>query len=118
MRQVGLRNALASRQAQVADLERRFSANLCASGEDGCAGDPRLYDWQAKGYGLVEPVLTTRWQDDGGSLLSFCSRSRLDIGGFTCEDLRAGCPGMVADDGVPGEWSYLELATSPDAGTG
>ena len=26
---------------------------------DGCAGDARLYNWQAKGYGVVQPVLFT-----------------------------------------------------------
>ena len=38
-------------------------------------------------------LLTSRWQDDGGGLFFFFYyRSRLDIDGFTCEDLRAGCP--------------------------
>jgi hypothetical protein len=32
------------------------------------------------------------------------------VGGFGCEDLRTGCPGLRDD--------YLEVATSPDAGTG
>ena len=56
-------------------------------------------------------LLTTGWLD----AFSFYYRSRLDIGGFTCEDLRGGCPGIV-----PGEvdYSYLSLATSPDAGMG
>ncbi len=67
LRRVGLANALASRQAQIADPERSFSANLCASGEDGCAGDPRLYDWGPKGYGLVEPVL---WTARNGATIS------------------------------------------------
>ena len=67
LRRVGLANALASRQAQLADPERSFSANLCASGEDGCAGDPRLYDWGPKGYGLVEPVL---WTARNGATIS------------------------------------------------
>ena len=67
LRGVGLANALASRQAQVADPERVFSANLCAGGEDGCAGDPRLYDWGPKGYGLVEPVL---WTARNGATIS------------------------------------------------
>ena len=53
LRRVGLANALASRQAQIADAERNFSANLCASGEDGCAGDPRLYDWGPKARGAA-----------------------------------------------------------------
>ena len=43
----------------VADPERSFNGQLCATGEDGCAGDVRLYDWESKGYGIVEPVLFT-----------------------------------------------------------
>ena len=67
LRRVGLANALAARQAQIADPERSFSANLCASGEDGCAGDARLYDWGPKGYGIVEPVL---WTARNGATIS------------------------------------------------
>ena len=44
---------------QATDPERNFIGHLCASGDDGCAGDVRLYDWQAKGYGIVQPVLFT-----------------------------------------------------------
>jgi dienelactone hydrolase len=71
-------------------------------------------------------LLTTRWQDDAreaavdpdadGNLFSFYYRSRLDVDGFTCEDLRAGCAGMAPDGG--GAYSYYDLATAPDAGTG
>lgn len=67
LRRVGLSNALASLRAQTADPERSFSANLCARGEDGCAGDPRLYNWGPKGYGLVEPVL---WTARNGATIS------------------------------------------------
>jgi hypothetical protein len=45
--------------AQVKDPERNFMANLCATGEDGCAGDIRLNDWGPKGYGIVRPILFT-----------------------------------------------------------
>jgi dienelactone hydrolase len=44
---------------QLADPEREFMASLCARGDNGCAGDARLYDWQAKGYGIVRKVLFT-----------------------------------------------------------
>jgi len=67
-------------------------------------------------------LLTTRWRDDAeeaavdpdgdGNTFSFYYRSRLDIDGFTCEDLRTGCPGMAPDDGGP--YSYYDLATAPD----
>jgi dienelactone hydrolase len=59
LRQVSLQNRAAALQMQAADPERNFTGHLCASGEDGCAGDVRLYDWQAKGYGIVKPVLFT-----------------------------------------------------------
>ena len=71
-------------------------------------------------------LLTTRWRDDAqeaavdpdgdGNMFSFYYRSRLDIDGFACEDLRAACPGMAPDGGGP--YSYYDLATAPDAGTG
>jgi dienelactone hydrolase len=59
LRQVSLQNRAAALAMQASDPERNFSGHLCASGEDGCAGDARLYDWQAKGYGIVQPVLFT-----------------------------------------------------------
>jgi dienelactone hydrolase len=59
LRQVSAQNRTAALAMQAADPERNFSGHLCASGEDGCAGDARLYDWQAKGYGIVQPVLFT-----------------------------------------------------------
>src|SRR5262249_50396012 len=59
LRTVGAQNSAQALQAQLADPERNFSANLCAGGQDGCAGDVRLYDWKAEGYGIVEPVLFT-----------------------------------------------------------
>ncbi|MEA2448346.1 MAG: hypothetical protein QOG63_278 [Thermoleophilaceae bacterium] len=66
LRQVGAQNRAASIAIQAGDPERNFQGNLCASGEDGCAGDVRLYDWQAKGYGIVQPVLFTA--RDGATL--------------------------------------------------
>jgi len=44
---------------QVNDPEREFVDHVCRSGEDGCAGDVRLYDWQKNGYGIVQPVFFT-----------------------------------------------------------
>ncbi len=43
----------------AADPERQFLTDLCWSHWDGCAGDVRLYDWQANGHGVVQPVLFT-----------------------------------------------------------
>jgi dienelactone hydrolase len=43
----------------LTDSERNFHGQLCATGEDGCAGDVRLYDWEENGHGMVEPVLFT-----------------------------------------------------------
>jgi dienelactone hydrolase len=59
LRRIGAQNSANAVTAQLADPERNFQANLCAGGQDGCAGDVRLYDWEAKGYGIVEPVLFT-----------------------------------------------------------
>jgi dienelactone hydrolase len=59
LRTIGLQNRINATTAQVRDPERNFMANLCATGEDGCAGDIRLYDWGPKGYGIVKPILFT-----------------------------------------------------------
>src|SRR5437588_759888 len=59
LRQVSLQNRAAAMQVQASDRERDFSQNLCQTGEDGCAGEARLYDWGPQGYGLVQPVLFT-----------------------------------------------------------
>jgi dienelactone hydrolase len=59
LRTVSLENRIDSLAIQAKDPERNFITNLCASGEDGCAGDVRLYDWGPKGYGVVKPILFT-----------------------------------------------------------
>src|SRR6476660_6467255 len=59
LRTVGARNAAAAAAEQVNDPEREFADHVCRSGEDGCAGDVRLYDWQTNGYGIVQPVFFT-----------------------------------------------------------
>jgi dienelactone hydrolase len=59
LRQVGAQNELNALAMQLADPEREFVTDLCWNGYDGCAGDIRLYDWQANGYGIVQPVLFT-----------------------------------------------------------
>jgi dienelactone hydrolase len=43
----------------AADPERNFLGNLCFSWGRTCAGDVRLYDWEANGHGIVRPVLFT-----------------------------------------------------------
>jgi dienelactone hydrolase len=83
------------------------------------------FDRYVKGdAGAQARLLTTRWRDDAaeaavdphrdGNMFSSYYRSRLALGGFECEDLRAGCPGMTADDGWPGDYSYIDVATGPD----
>lgn len=77
-------------------------------------------------------LLTDRWRHDtveakidpshDGNAFSFYYPSRLDITltsgpRWTCEDLRAGCAGMLAD-GRPATYSYLAADTTPDATTG
>ena len=46
-------------EIRMTDPERSFTGNVCAGGGDGCAGDVRLYDWEANGHGIVRPVLYT-----------------------------------------------------------
>jgi len=43
----------------AADPERNFTGDLCWNHGNGCAGDIRLNDWAANGYGIVRPVLFT-----------------------------------------------------------
>ncbi|HEV3227942.1 MAG TPA: hypothetical protein VGY97_00600 [Solirubrobacteraceae bacterium] len=57
--QISQQNEAAAAAVQAADPERNFQGHLCARGDNGCAGDVRLYDWQSKGYGIVQPVLFT-----------------------------------------------------------
>jgi dienelactone hydrolase len=56
LRQKGLENQVYREQLRVEDPERDASGNLCANKQDGCAGEVRLYDWAAAGFGLREPV--------------------------------------------------------------
>jgi dienelactone hydrolase len=44
---------------QAADPGRFFTNNLCWNRGNGCAGDVRLNDWVANGYGISDPVLFT-----------------------------------------------------------
>jgi dienelactone hydrolase len=57
--QQGLKNREEATLAQASDPERNFSGDLCYEGENGCAGDVRLYDWEKNGYGRVRKVLFT-----------------------------------------------------------
>ena len=71
---------------------------------------------------------TDRWRNDAPSaavdpdgdpnMMSRYYRSRLDIGRggerFVCEDLRAGCPGLLSDDGAGKDYDYLSIVTTPD----
>jgi hypothetical protein len=63
----GAKNRLEATEEQAADPGRFFSDDLCYEGENGCAGDVRLYNWEKDGSGLVRKVLfTTR----GGATVS------------------------------------------------
>jgi dienelactone hydrolase len=57
--QISNQNEAAAAGMQASDPQRNFNGHLCARGDNGCAGDARLYDWQSKGYGVVAPVLFT-----------------------------------------------------------
>jgi dienelactone hydrolase len=74
-------------------------------------------------------LLSSRWRNDpveagvdpghDGNAFSFYYYSRLDVHRadgttFDCEDLSEGCPGLAADDGYPGDYSYIKIDTSPD----
>ena len=60
LRQTGLQNLGEAASMQAADPERNFlGLHLCSTGDDGCAGDVRLYDWGPKGYGIVQKGLYT-----------------------------------------------------------
>ena len=92
------------------------------------------FDKYVKGDpGADARLLSDRWRSDpgdaavdpaeGGNLYSFYYRSRLDVrrsdgSRFTCEDLRTGCAGLVAEDGQPPNYSYLAIATTPDGAAG
>jgi dienelactone hydrolase len=55
----GAANHLEATEEQANDPERLFSDDLCFEGENGCAGDVRLYNWEKNGYGRVKHVLFT-----------------------------------------------------------
>src|ERR1700730_17444793 len=55
----GVKNRQEATQEQLGDPERNFSGDLCYEGENGCAGDVRLYNWGKNGYGRVSKVLFT-----------------------------------------------------------
>src|SRR2546427_3063105 len=55
----GKKNREEATREQAEDPERNFSDDLCYEGENGCAGDVRLYSWEANNYGRVRKVLFT-----------------------------------------------------------
>jgi alpha-beta hydrolase superfamily lysophospholipase len=55
LRRRGAEEALRRYTLPARDPERTV-ISLCASHEDGCAGDVRMYDWGEKGRGFVQPV--------------------------------------------------------------
>jgi dienelactone hydrolase len=89
------------------------------------------FDAYVKGDATAQRRLRTdRWRHDAPSaavdpdgdpnMMSRYYRSRLDIGRggerFVCEDLRSGCPGLLAGDGAGKDYDSLSVVTSPDAG--
>jgi dienelactone hydrolase len=55
----GAKNHEEATKEQAEDPERVFSSDVCFEGENGCAGDVRLYNWEKNGYGHVRKVLFT-----------------------------------------------------------
>ncbi|MGI8864112.1 MAG: hypothetical protein ACR2JH_06880, partial [Solirubrobacteraceae bacterium] len=102
---------------------------------------PDLIDWYTTAWfdkylkhdqSADSRLLSERWRDyepeaaidpnHDANAFSFYYYSRMDIHLTTgqrsdCEDLRDGCPGMTptAQDGYPGNYSYLSIDTSPDS---
>jgi dienelactone hydrolase len=84
------------------------------------------FDKYVKGDATADRRLkTARWRSDApgaavdptgdGNLYSSYLKSRLAFGGFVCEDVRTGCPGLTADDGLPPNYSYFAAATTKDS---
>lgn len=89
------------------------------------------FDRYVKGHqSATRRLLTNRWRHDrreaavdpagDGNTYSYYYRSRLDLGHGTgrrvrCEDLRRGCAALTARDGRGPSYSFLRIATSPDA---
>ena len=59
LQQESTRTQLEAAQITATDSERNFQGTVCNSKGLGCAGDIRLNDWTANGYGLVDRVLWT-----------------------------------------------------------
>jgi pimeloyl-ACP methyl ester carboxylesterase len=59
LRTISLQNSLAAVSIEAHDPQREFVSDLCWNGEDGCAGDTRLYDWETNGDGIVQPFVFT-----------------------------------------------------------
>jgi dienelactone hydrolase len=57
--QQGIANREEATTEQLTDPERLFFDDLCYGGDNGCAGDVRLYGWEKDGYGRVRKVLFT-----------------------------------------------------------
>jgi dienelactone hydrolase len=56
LREKGAENRAYEERLRAEDPEREFDENLCANKQDACAGEVRLYDWAARGFGLRRRV--------------------------------------------------------------
>ncbi len=77
---------------QAEDPERNFSDDLCFGGQNGCAGDVRLYNWEKDGYGRVRKVLFTA--RDGATI-----SGRIWSANDPARKPHAKYPGIVITDG-------------------
>src|SRR3954449_7706380 len=57
LRKRSAENQAETTQTKANDPERNYDLTLCATRNDGCAGDVRLYDWEKNGHGISRPVL-------------------------------------------------------------
>jgi pimeloyl-ACP methyl ester carboxylesterase len=88
----GAKNREEATLEQAKDPERNFSGDLCYEGENGCAGDVRLYNWEKNGYGFVRKVLFT---SRGGATISARVWTALNPG----LPSKAKLPGIVITNG-------------------
>jgi dienelactone hydrolase len=91
LREKGAENRAYEERVRAEDPERDFDDNLCANKQDACAGEVRLYDWAANGFGLRRRV-------------HFVSRSGAVISGHVWRTRRGPQrrPGIVITNGSVG----------------
>src|SRR3954471_20676585 len=107
LRVVSQLNGLNALKMQATDPGREFVTDLCWNGNDGCAGDVRLYDWQTNGNGtagLPGDVRLYDWQTNGYGIVQpvlFTARNGATLSGhvWATKAGPARRPGVVITNG-------------------